>query len=252
MTGLPWAGLWGDLLTRATNGIGAGYPIGLSDDVPKSGVATRDVVTDVPWTLEGAPMPASDPAIAEHGSHEGASGTVPRSAVGADAVIAIARAHGLAGGYRLHLPNRPTGVYTMGYVPDRPEGQRTLHIDRYSGAVLADYRFTQYGAVAKPVEWGIALHMGNYFGLANQLLMLSIALMIVVLAVTGTVMWWKRRPHGRLGAPPAVALPRPRTVALITLGVGILFPLLGLPLLAVLALDQLVLRRMPRLRAAFG
>lgn len=253
LTGLPWAGLWGDLLTRATNGIGAGYPTGLWEDVPTSGGMTKDVVDGLPWTLEGAPIPVSVVADAGHDGHGAPSpGGGSSAAIDIDAVSAIARAHGLHGGYRLTLPDEPTGVYTVGYFPDQPEGQRTLHIDQYSGRVLVDYRFADYGAVAKPVEWGIALHMGDYFGLANQLLMLSIAIMIAVLAVTGTVMWWKRRPQGRLGAPPAVALPRLRTVALITLGLGIVFPLLGLSLLTVLTLDQLVLRRVPRLRAAFG
>lgn len=47
-----------------------------------------------------------------------------------------------------------------------------MHIDQYSGKVLADVRWQDYGVVPKAVELGIAIHMGKYFGFGNQLLML--------------------------------------------------------------------------------
>lgn len=50
---------------------------------------------------------------------------------------------------------------------------------------------------------GVSIHMGKYFGLANQLMMLFGALVTILLCVSGTVMWWQRRPQGlAIGAPP--------------------------------------------------
>ena len=37
-----------------------------------------------------------------------------------------------------------------------------MHIDQYSGAVLADYRYDHYGVVGKAVALGITLHKGTH------------------------------------------------------------------------------------------
>lgn len=55
-----------------------------------------------------------------------------------------------------------------------------------------------------------------------------------------------------LGAPPAIGVQHMRGVVLITIVLGVLFPLVGASLLIVLALDRLVVRRVPALRATFG
>ena len=58
-----------------------------------------------------------------------------------------------------------------------------------------------------------AFSEGALFGLANQLLGTLTALMLIVLATSGVILWWRRRPSGLLGAPKAA--PRP------TIGLGI-------------------------------
>lgn len=66
-------------------------------------------------------------------------------------------------------------------------------------------------------------------------------------------MGWKRRPEGRLGAP---ARPVDRRAAYgvtaIMVVLGVLFPLAGVTMPAVLLLDRLVLRRLPRLAGFAG
>jgi uncharacterized iron-regulated membrane protein len=64
-------------------------------------------------------------------------------------------------------------------------------------------------------------------------------------------MWWKRRPEGaaRLAAPPRPAdVPMVKGVLLAALALSLAFPMLGLTLLAVLALDVLVLSPIPALK----
>jgi len=56
------------------------------------------------------------------------------------------------------------------------------------------------------------------------------------------VAWWKRRPQGGLGAPPADRAGRTRLglslFALFAVGLGLLFPLLGLSLIGAFLFDR--------------
>jgi uncharacterized iron-regulated membrane protein len=52
---------------------------------------------------------------------------------------------GLTGGYALLLPTGPTGGYTASVYPNQPQGQRTLFFDRYSGALIRETGYRDYG-----------------------------------------------------------------------------------------------------------
>ena len=100
-----------------------------------------------------------------------AVGNVPSAfAVGADAgplplarAIAIVAGLGVTSGYTLALPSGADGVFTASYFPDDPKAERTIYLDQYSGAVLKDIRYDDYGAVSRAVSYGTSLHMGRYF-----------------------------------------------------------------------------------------
>ncbi|UIJ44231.1 PepSY domain-containing protein [Sphingomonas cannabina] len=237
LTGLPWAGVQGDVLKRAFSAVGIGYPASNRNYDPPKSIPMKAVLGEAPWTLEGAPMPASDP----HAGHPGHD-AMPAMAEShgpdlTDRVVAAVAGHGLHGGYRLFLPAGPTGVFTAYSYPDRPQGQRTLYFDRYSGRLIREIAYADYGWGAKAIELGVQLHMGNYFGRANQIVMLVPCIGIVLLVVSGVVMWWKRRPAGRLGAPPKVPEARLRGALAMLLVAGVLLPLFGASLVAVFALD---------------
>ena len=109
----------------------------------------------------------------------------------------------------------------------------------------ADLRWEQFGVLAKGFEWGIAVHQGMQYGWINRILMLLGCIAVWVLAISGLVMWWKRRPPSlsrhRLGAPPSPPRPRARTAVLcIVIPLSILYPLTGLSLVAALLLDRAV------------
>ena len=77
--------------------------------------------------------------------------------------------------------------------------------------------------------------------------------------MSGPLMWWRRWPRrGSQGAPRSIGAPRGRmpiksTPVLLAglMVLGVFLPLFGLSLLLVLLIDQLVLRRVPRLAAWF-
>jgi uncharacterized iron-regulated membrane protein len=83
---------------------------------------------------------------------------------------------------------------------------------------------------------------------------LFFALGIIMLCVTGPMMWWRRRPRGGgLSAPRGkLAIRQSWWVAPLLIVLGVFLPLFGASLLLVLLLDQFVLRRIPRLRSAFA
>ena len=60
-------------------------------------------------------------------------------------------------------------------------------------------------------------------------------------------MWWRRRPRGALGAPPALAQP-PRLAAFVValvVALGVFLPILGVSLILVLIAERLIRRFAP-------
>ena len=166
-----------------------------------------------------------------------------------DHVAVIAEANGLRHPFQIAAPCGPHGVYSVRTLPKDPRDSVFLHVDQYSGEIRGDFRFSRMNPVAKTVSVGIALHEGRLFGFWNQLLGVIACVGTFVLAVSAAVMWWKRRPAGRLGAPRLVrAFHLPRGIVALSAGLSVIFPVSGLSLLAVLLFDRYLLPRFPRLR----
>ena len=83
--------------------------------------------------------------------------------------------------------------------------------------------------------------MGQAWGLANQLVLLAACVGMVVLCVSGAVMWWKRRPSGALGVPQVPTDWRiPRGLLVMAVAAGAFFPLVGLSMLVLAAVELFV------------
>lgn len=59
--------------------------------------------------------------------------------------------------------------------------------------VSSRIKFQDFPLMAKLTRWGIDLHMGSLFGFWNQILLIILTLMMLVLIITGYVMWIKRK-----------------------------------------------------------
>ena len=249
ISGLSWAGIWGGKMVQAWNTFPAekwGAP--LSDETHAS--MNHDGANEVPWTLEQTPMPLSG-SLAGTRAIEGP--------VTIDSVAAFADGLGFDRRYNLNLPDGSSGVWTISHDsmsndgPD-PAADRTIHIDRYSGNVLADVRYADYSPYAKAMAWGIALHEGD-LGFWNFALNTAFIVSMIFVSVSGLVLWWKRRPAGagRLAAPPAPAdMPMWKGAVLVALVLAMAFPMAGAALLSVIAVDLLVLSNAPRLKRALS
>lgn len=248
ISGLSWAGLWGGKFVQAWNTFPADKWDAPLSDVTHAGM-NHGSAKEVPWTLEQTPMPAS-------GSLAGTAAVA--GPVTIDSVAAFAESLGFNRRYQLNLPDGETGVWTISHDsmsndgPD-PSADRTIHIDRYTGNVLADVRYADYSPYAKAMAWGIAFHEGD-LGVWNLALNTVFCLAVIMVSVSGLVMWLKRRPAGaRLGAPPRPAdIPYAKGAILVTLALALAFPMLGLTLLAVIVLDLVVLSAIPPLKRMVG
>ncbi|MCK0745856.1 PepSY-associated TM helix domain-containing protein [Chromohalobacter nigrandesensis] len=230
VTGMPWTTVWGSKVNELANGHNFGYPDGVRVNVPLSDerLAEREKTT---WSLEQAQLPESTPGGADAQS------------IGLNGAVRTFDDLGLAPGYAVSLPSDPSGVYTGSIYPDDLSRQRVVHLDQYSGEPLLDMNYADYGPLGKSLEWGINVHMGQQYGLANQLILALACAGIVLLCVSSGVMWWKRRPSGKLGIPPEPKDPRRLrgVLALLAIG-GVIFPLVGASMIVMAVVDALVRR----------
>ncbi|SDY53857.1 Uncharacterized iron-regulated membrane protein [Collimonas sp. OK242] len=263
MSGLPWSGFWGKnfqavvtwasfaqppAAAKSTHTHGADAPAdghGATARMPNMPTVPKKMqdlpLADIPWAVGATTVPVSQHMLQD----------LQHQPLAIDQVVAIAAHNGMQT-YQLALPVKSADVFTASYAPGAGEfvrsdldRQRTLHIDRYSGKIMKDLRFSDYSAVSKLVTLGVALHMGEYFGLANQLICAAISLTLLGMAVTGFVMWWQRRPPNSIGAPKRVLQPTPsiaRWKSYMAI-LGIIFPLMGVTMLAVWLGDTLFFRK---------
>lgn len=232
LTGMPWSLVWGQQVNSWMTAHGLGTPDGIWAGLPRSTVPTA-ALGEVSWSLERQPLPASS-----HHAAPADARPASRQAIGIDRAVAVFAAAGLDERYRLALPDGEHGVYSAIRLRSGDAGLRVIHLDQYSGKVLLDLGPGDVGALAQVTDWGVSVHQGIEYGLANQLVMLAACIALMLLCVSSAVMWWKRRPAGRLGAPARKDGDRlARGVIAIAAGLGLVFPLLGASMIAAALAD---------------
>jgi uncharacterized iron-regulated membrane protein len=252
VTGLAWSGIWGGKMVQAWST----FPAAKWDNVPLSdkthAAMNHGALKEVPWALEQTPLP-------ESGSDAGITGLPIGTAVNLNSVAHLARQIGFTTQFRINVPQDEAGVYTisadsMDGDTTSPFGDRTVHVDRFTGKILADVKFADYSLGGKSMAIGIALHQGNT-GWWNTALNLMFCLAIIFMTVSGVVMWWKRRPSNAsakvLGAP---LYPKdfrmPVAIMVIGAAVCIAFPLTGIAVLLFALVDVLLPKRFKEIGAA--
>lgn len=233
ITGLTWSRYAGENIGELKDGLGGGTPA----------VASK---------LPGAP--AAD-AGGEHAGHGAGGGTeeampapsAPVDVIGIDGAVAAARSAGVTESLRITLP-----APGKGYVIKEQDKQVPVHLDAVSvdpadGRVMDELRFADHPLLAQLTRFGIDLHMGLTFGLANQLALAALAVLVMFMVVWGYRMWWLRRPTKErtlsAGRPQPRGAWRKLPVTLLlplaaaTAIVGWFVPMLGISLLVFLAGD---------------
>jgi uncharacterized iron-regulated membrane protein len=252
ITGLAWAGIWGGKYVQAWSTL----PAEKWDNVPLSQKTLASLNTNaletVPWAIEQTKMPVS-------GSDAGIEGVPSGQKVVLDSVVMLGRSLGIPGRFQVAFPIAETGVWTisqdsMSYDSSDPMADRTVHVDQYSGKILADIGFADYSVPGQAMAVGIALHEGM-MGWWNIALNIAFCLIVAFSCIAALVMWWKRRPEkaARLAAPPRPdQVPLTRGLIVIAVLMSMAFPVLGLTLAGVILLDLIVLSAIAPLRRVFN
>ena len=245
-TGLPWASVWGQ--------------------------AFRAVRAEVGWVKGAQNWKAGGGAVSDpHASHDheamvGVSGmghdhSDPHALAGRlTFFVRRARGEGMAFPVLVQPPGAaqhfgpPTGqVWTVKSETQNRPLQRSVTYDPATGAEIARDGFADKHPIDRLVNYGIAWHEGQLLGPFNQAVGVLTAVMLMTLAVSGFIMWRKRRPAGALGAP---LLPEPPArmggVIAILLVMAVLLPLLALSLAAIWLAERLVLSQIPPARRWLG
>ncbi|MFB7261416.1 PepSY-associated TM helix domain-containing protein, partial [Streptomyces nojiriensis] len=142
----------------------------------------------------------ADAGSDEHAGHTMPDGTpmapppAPTTDVGIDKAVDAARAAGVTEALRVTLPAKGKGYVVKEQDKLVPVHLDSVAVDPADARVMDQLRFADYPLLAKMTRFGIDLHMGTTFGLANQIALAALAVAVMFLVFWGYRMWWLRRP----------------------------------------------------------
>lgn len=246
VSGLTWSRYWGE----NWRAFSAEVAPSLSVDAPSTPASLGDydrLGRRIAWAEQDDPMYAST-----------VTGPVPSQLSLQDA-DQIAKDEGMVPGYAIIPPSDSSengetvyGSYAIVNAwPQKLSEQRTLYLNQFTGATITNSTADQDGALSKLTSFGIAMHMGNQFGLLTRIMATVAALGVLLSVATGLLMWWKRRPTGKSGLPspasPGTRADTPKravvAVSVAAVALGVIYPVFGVSLLLVLAAEAVLAAR---------
>jgi len=251
VSGLPWSKSWGGMLRSARQAYAAN-------------AVTQDWTTGS--AAERARIAAQNAPPDEHAAHAGmamdmeqATKTMPHHDDALhdysplDRLVPTVIAQQLAPPVLISPLSRFKPSWSArSDAQDRSRGV-DLVLDGNTGTIVSRKTFAQRPWLDRVIGYGVAIHEGQLFPPLNQILGVFTALGMITLSSSAAVLWWRRRPTGTLGAPPAHATTRyPVVMVGLLVLLGLLLPLLGATMLLVLLLERFVLCRFARTRAFLG
>jgi uncharacterized iron-regulated membrane protein len=258
ISALPWTKVWGEGF-RFFRSVGQTHEVRQDWTTgPASEQAQRmENYRNSPAARGEAPFDehAEHRGVVEHKEHMRHAGHgAPGRITGFDKIAAQAAPLRLADPAYILPPSAKRPNWTARSESQNRPARNAFEFDPRTFEIVKEKRFSDKALIDRVIGIGVAAHEGQLFGWFNQLLGLVTALGYMMLAVTSALMWWRRRPKGALGAPPAVTETRrlgPIVIGLIAV-LGVLLPTLGISLLAVLAAEQALRRFAPGVAAWLG
>ncbi|WP_285362882.1 PepSY domain-containing protein [Microbacterium sp. LMC-P-041] len=250
-SGLPWTGLWGSVSEEVASTGGSS----LWGSDPGAESTMKDVIEETDGS--NAP-PGWAVGMGPTGQSEGSG-----ARVSIDAAVSAAEAEGAPSPYYVIYPVDAAGVFSVMSSQWYQQGnaaesdvtlEQTVHVDQYSGEAVAQYGYEDYSPLAQVVSNGIAIHEGRRYGPINTILTSLFCLAVIFMCISAPIMWWRRRGTASGIAAPRARLPLFGSISLLigVVALGIFLPMFGLSVLVILAVDQLLIRRIPAWRKFFN
>jgi uncharacterized iron-regulated membrane protein len=247
LSGLPWAKAWGDYFreVRAVTGTLEGRQDWSAGSVSDS----RD---------RGMADAAMRATMSEHADHGGAMAAMhmppppaaPDTAL--DAVIARAESLRFAPPVEVSPPTATGAPWQVRSQAENRPARDSAEISG-EGRLIGIQRFAQRHWIDRTVGYGVAIHEGAWWGLANQLANLAVLLGLVTLCLSSVVLWWRRRPQDMLGAPAAFApLRHSWLLVVLVVALALAMPLFGLSLALAVVVEWSLKRLAPNCGAWMG
>ncbi len=241
LSGLPWAKSWGGLLKEVRH---FGEQVEVKQD----------------WTTgrssELTERRAMNMPVGEHSMHGGHGGMMMHGAdyAALDRLVTTVQPLNLAAPVLIAPPSRRAPDWTARSDAQNRPLRVNLVLDGNTGEIKSRKNFSDRLLLDRIIGIGVAAHEGQLFGWFNQALGVFTALGLLLVSVSGIVLWWERRSPGKIGAPKVMP-DSPKMawgVMAIIVVLGMLLPMLGISLLLVLAVERWVLRRIPAVANYLG
>lgn len=196
VTGLPWTAFWGGrLMTQAQTWLHEDYPCHMTN---ASGLAST------PPTPDAKPLPL-------------------------DALVQFGLSQHLPGQLVIEPPASPQGTVHLYNRTLCTPTQRHFQLDTFTALPVGEATWDDMPVSQKVVALGIDMHQGRLLGRVNQIVSTLLSLAFMFIAAAGMIMWWKRRPRGRLDfSVPDPAPTWTLGLRVIVVVLGLLMPILGL------------------------
>lgn len=195
------------------------------------------------------PAAAADPHAEhnDHGSHQDHSAVASTIDYVSqlDAVNLLSRQSGLDSPMlEIRLPRNADQAWLVReYDRSWPTQVDTIAIDPRDMKVISRADFETFPIIAKLIRWGIDLHMGVLFGVANQVVMALLGLSLIGMIIYGYRIWWQRRPP--VGSTPRTLMQswlylntvQRVLIVVVAAAIGWALPMIGLSLIAFMLVD---------------
>ena len=257
VSGLTWSRYWGENWRAVASTATPSTEVDAPSTPAKVGDFDR-LGRRIAWAAKDDPVYASQP-----------SGPVA-APLGFAEIDQIAKSESMIPGYSIIPPSDSRrdgqsvyGSYTVvNHWPQRVSEQRTLYLNQFTGQTITNATAAQDGSLSRATSWGIAMHMGNQYGLLTRISATFACLAVLTSILTATIMWWKRWPTGSAGLPGRSSdtirsnTPRGAVVAIgvIATALAVLYPSFGVTLIVVLVAEAIVesRRKSPQRISASG
>ena len=238
LSGLPWAKNWGDYLGEIRE---LTETVAVQQDWSQGSEADADARRKLDAGARAM--------MVEHSEHGGMTMTHTGPLRTLDRLVPQAKTLNLPAPAEIYPPADASAIWTLkSNAANRPL-RTTVRMDGRTGAIIGREDFRESHWIDRVVGYGIAIHEGAFFGLANQLLSLVTILGLMLLSMSSIVMWWRRRPEGQIGVPaPKGSLRHSWLLVGLTVLLALLVPLFGLSLGLVVLLERLFMRKSIYLR----